>query len=136
MAQMTRGLIQDSLFALLLSCIPTLLHYCITALLLSIACHCYRSPVTIIDRPSLLSIACHCYRSPVTVIDRLSLLSIACHCYRSPVTVIDRPSLLSIVVQRQSSPQLINNDNRAWVRESTAGGLSRPYPYLIIIIIP
>ncbi|WP_341739533.1 hypothetical protein [Microcoleus sp. CAWBG640] len=37
MAQMTRGLIQDSLFALLLSCIPTLLHYCITALLLKIA---------------------------------------------------------------------------------------------------
>ncbi|MEG4472204.1 hypothetical protein QUB47_36375 [Microcoleus sp. AT9_B5] len=40
----------------------------------------------------LLSIARYCYRSPVTVIDRPQLLSIARYCYRSPATIIDRPS--------------------------------------------
>ncbi|MEG4113346.1 MULTISPECIES: hypothetical protein [unclassified Microcoleus] len=43
---------------------------------------------------------------------------------------------LSIVMQRHSIAQLINNDNRALVRESATGGLSHPFPYLIIIIIP
>jgi hypothetical protein len=90
---------------------------------------------TIIDRYHyyrslpLLSIARHYYRSPAIIIDRLPLLSIA-------TIIIDRPPLLSIAMQRHSIAQLINNDNRAWVRESATGGLSHPFSYLIIIIIP
>jgi hypothetical protein len=73
-----------------------------------------------------------------TIIDRPPLLSIARHYYRSPAIIIDRPPppLLSIAMQRQSNTQLINNDNRDRVRESACGGLSHPFPYLIIIIIP
>jgi hypothetical protein len=88
-----------------------------------------------IDRPPLLSIARHYYRSSATEFDRPPLLSIAHHYYRSPTIIIDRPPLLSIAMQRQSSTQLINNDNRDRVRESACGGLSHPSPYLIIIII-
>jgi hypothetical protein len=62
-------------------------------------------------------------------------LSIARHCYRSPVIVIDRPPLLSRAVPRQSSQQLINNDNRCWWRVRLQRTLPPLPPYLIIIII-
>ncbi|MEG4812535.1 hypothetical protein QUA82_34380 [Microcoleus sp. F8-D3] len=76
----------------------------------------------------LLLIVRHYYRSSAIIIDRPPLFSIVHHYSRSPATILDHPPLFSIAMQRQSSTQLINNDNRDRVRESACGGLSHSFP--------